>query len=199
MHICSAAVLGLLQSMSSLCGVDRPAGAKQGDGHATHERSDAGGQGAPTEEDSLELVPHRGLVAIDRPHSEARQYLAHRMTLERAPLEIGGDWFIEWDNAGWAAIADASDTYEPVLAQDILARVLCTSQADGGHIIRDESTGKVWSLSDKLLQHQEVRVTIKLGPSWIQHDLAASLLQWPRSEARWFWSASSLYAVLGLQ
>lgn len=189
------------KSMLALSNAGRPEGAGEGGGHASTKPESGHQLEGSGPEAALEVVPHQGLVAIDKPAGEARQYLVHCVTLERVPLDLGGDWFIEGDNGGWAAIADANDHCDPVVVQDLLARVLCVNPADGEQFVRrhQQQRGvRVWSLTQRMLQHQEVCVTVKLGPSWVKHKVGACMLQWPRCETRWFWSASSLYAALGL-
>lgn len=88
------------KSMLALSNAGRPEGAGEGGGHASTKPESGHQLEGSGPEAALEVVPHQGLVAIDMPAGEARQYLVHCVTLERVPLDLGGEWFIKTTAGG---------------------------------------------------------------------------------------------------
>ena len=57
----------------------------------------------------LVVSPHLGCLLLDKPFDDDRCFLVHQHTLERAALPRGGDWAIEYDDSGFAALVDLED------------------------------------------------------------------------------------------
>ena len=52
------------------------------------------GEKEKKEEDDYALIPHTGHLVLDKPFDQEGMYVVHRLSMERAALPTGGDWFL---------------------------------------------------------------------------------------------------------
>ena len=139
---------------------------------------------------------HQGFTFLDVQASAS--FVAHTLTLEKKPLPTNGDWSIIFDDEGFGALVDASDTHDVILLEEYLARRL-EVDTSGELWVSEElknGTRRDWSLSQKRLQFIECTAVLKAGPTLSPHVCSAFLLTWPQQGSRFFWQASCLYKHL---
>ena len=148
----------------------------------------------PVQEEEAEVLPHRGVVFLDK--SAGSALLVHMKTLERRALPAG-EWQLDFDDEGFAAVTQL-DGEQELFAEDVFQRTLCVSPSDKMLVLEgaDGQPKRHWSLSGKLMKHEEVEVKLRAGPTLAEHRFTAFLLTWPRQACRFFWDALIVYKLL---
>jgi len=135
------------------------------------------------------MIPRGDYVELEQ-YGDAPAFLAHKLTRERHALP-DGIWSLATDDEGWAMAEDRDGNI--VLAKDGLQRALCKTSADP-LLIRDmatSSSGKLWTLSCKMHEAEEISVTMLAGSARALHLLKCYNLVWPRAGTKVVWIACS--------
>ena len=64
---------------------------------------------------AIEVLPHKGHVVLNKPFDSDCTAVVHELTRETIFLPRGGDWLLEFDEAGFGAIADLEDLAERIM------------------------------------------------------------------------------------
>lgn len=152
---------------------------------------------APDGKATLTVVPHEGFLSLDQ--LPGQSIITHSLPLERVCLTPEG-WELIFDEEGFAAAgppSGASDL-EPVVLEDRLQFVLL-QDPDGAYVIGGQDGVDQYLRLDALMQRWEHReLKIKFGVSRTLKSFDGALFRWPKHpNARYFWSARSIYQNLG--
>ena len=125
-------------------------------------------------------------------------YVVHSLSMERAALPTGGDWFLCYDEHGFACAADGRDRMDPVCIEDLLVKRVCKRNGKLWVVVGQGSDRVIWSVTDKLTRYKQLDISVLVAPSWSKVQCSAVFLDMPRMESRFFWEAAVLYKQLGL-
>ena len=150
------------------------------------------------EEEEYALLPHTGHLVLDKPFDQEGVYVVHGLSMERAALPTGGDWFLCYDDQGFACAADCRDRMDPVCIEDLLVKRVCTRNGKLWVVVGHGSDRVIWSVTDKLTRYKQLDISVLVAPSWSKVQCSAVFLDMPRMESRFFWEAAVLYKQLGL-
>jgi hypothetical protein len=123
----------------------------------------------------------------------------HRLTLERQDLPVG-EWDIIYDADGFGCAVDSESTCEPLVLEQFLARTLCSSPTDPLVVVEDRGKIKqrIWSLSGRMREAEDVVVLFKCSVLLGTHELRACLLEWPRQNSRFVFKSAWVYRLMRL-
>ena len=143
-------------------------------------------------------VPHRGYIAISRKADGSGQELIHGLTLERQDLPPGA-WSLVWSPDGFCCVV-ADNRDEIFHTEDVLKKILCRGNDGLLYLcVKDAAQGDTFvDFSSTLTKFEVVSVQFQVSHLHVLAEATVFFLSHSRQRARFFWSAKSLYSLLGL-
>ena len=121
--------------------------------------------GVDMEHVSVRLLPHEGLVFLDRPRGRPATYLHHTQTRERVALGPH-PWKLIFDEHGFGALYQEGSE-EVVLVEDLLKSRYCERGPWKDVVVVQRPNGKQhhWRVSERMHVHEEIKVHYRIGPT----------------------------------
>ena len=155
-------------------------------------------------EKGLALAPHEDYVHSYKSYTDQRQYLVHKITLERIVLQAGADWSMAFDDGGFGGVFDTTKVVgggDPFLLENLFRQVLCINNSTGALQVYDRSASKVVirDVNTRLKQFIAFDVDVKVGSLNSIHEHACVQMAMCRGGFWCFWSSGKLYSKMGLK